>query len=640
MNIHPDSADYIESLKTKKLIPFIGSAISMFEPTRLPSGENLSNIIRSVFEEDYISVEGKATYPKFIWENISLERILDLVETKDKNRLYHFLYKIFSNIEPNSNHELISYLLIENRIPAAITVNWDECIEMASRKFKKDFLVVSKKSDLTRLTKSSPLLFKLHGSIRYPPKEEGGVIYDLSQESTLGIKGWKKELLKKLVKGKDLLFIGYSGFDFDICPELKELPFRNLYWVIRQEQSKVEEIKAVKNLKMITNLEKKISPEARELIKVRNGVLLICDLRVLFERIAGALSINYSKPKSPSSGKIESEIKQVFRNIFSYEERLIWLIMLLNNVGVSEAALKLCKRLLKQGVSKTRQGRVLRETGVAYFNFGKYLSSSKYFEKAIKEEESKSEDDKDYNFLVSTIQDRAEALRCYGNLTAFLTLILEAFKITVRRQAKEKSGHNGLLPRYIASLYLRYAQLFEFLALNFDINPSQFIMKELELNIEPFLKQAEQYFKIDDNFLGIKHVEYRRARLKGRLHGNPHLLSELATYYKRLGYLIGIINVFRDLSKSYINSGLLLQASKDIKQSIRVAEIVGDYPGCAKGYEIWGEIELKKGNMTKAKKYFKNSWKYYQRMEVNDVLKVLYRTRTAEKVKNLERKNE
>ena len=107
-----------------------------------------------------------------------------------------------------------------------------------------------------------------------------------------------------------------------------------------------------------------------------------------------------------------------------------------------------------------------------------------------------------------------------------------------------------------------------------------------------------------------------------------------------MGYLIGIINVFRDLSKSYINSGLLLQASKNIKQSIRVAEIVGDYPGCAKGYEIWGEIELKKGNMTKAKKYFKNSWKYYQRMEVNDVLKVLYQTRTAEKVKNLERKNE
>jgi hypothetical protein len=58
-------------------------------------------------------------------------------------------------------------------------------------------------------------------------------VFRLSQEGALP--SWKRELLGQLVDGRDVVVMGYSGLDFDICPVLFGLGYRRIFWLFAEK---------------------------------------------------------------------------------------------------------------------------------------------------------------------------------------------------------------------------------------------------------------------------------------------------------------------------------------------------------------------------------------------------------------------
>jgi hypothetical protein len=113
---------------------------------------------------------------------------------------------------PNRNHELIAHLLSERRCSLALTPNFDEHIEsVLPDKFPIEVPTVS---DLGRNEGSAYV--KLHGTISKPDS----LCFTLEQYDDLNARNSK--IMSRLA-GKPLLVAGYSGYDSDILPALRDV---------------------------------------------------------------------------------------------------------------------------------------------------------------------------------------------------------------------------------------------------------------------------------------------------------------------------------------------------------------------------------------------------------------------------------
>ena len=112
------------------------------------------------------------------------------------------------------------------------------------------------------------LYFKIHGSVDIDIDGKN-LIFALHHEGLLN--PWKRELLAKMVRDKSLLIVGYSGLDFDICPLLLETQLKTVFWYVRGE-----------NVDEVMN---KLSPNALEFYKQKNGYFIVGKMRDLFLHI-------------------------------------------------------------------------------------------------------------------------------------------------------------------------------------------------------------------------------------------------------------------------------------------------------------------------------------------------------------------
>ncbi|HIG17356.1 MAG TPA: hypothetical protein EYQ31_08725, partial [Candidatus Handelsmanbacteria bacterium] len=58
------------------------------------------------------------------------------------------------------------------------------------------------------------------------------MVFQLSQEGALP--DWKRQMLARILKGRDVVVMGYSGLDFDICPILFGLEYKRLFWLFAE----------------------------------------------------------------------------------------------------------------------------------------------------------------------------------------------------------------------------------------------------------------------------------------------------------------------------------------------------------------------------------------------------------------------
>ena len=108
-----------------------------------------------------------------------------------------------------------------------LTVNFDDLLADALYLYtKKKPLVISHEAlvGFVRVTRTRPLVIKLHGDARLEPKNTEQETKELSQSV--------KKALKSLLSDRGLIFIGYGGNDKSIAEILNDLPADSLPWGI------------------------------------------------------------------------------------------------------------------------------------------------------------------------------------------------------------------------------------------------------------------------------------------------------------------------------------------------------------------------------------------------------------------------
>ncbi|WP_187152408.1 SIR2 family protein [Allorhizobium ampelinum] len=213
-----------------------GSAASIFEPTLLQGGRPTSQAVaRALCEAAGVDATAFAS----AIEGAAYEALLQEHPVRSR------LSRVFSNyflrfgaaqgqetVRFNKCHQAIAHLLSQGRLSGAVTTNYDTCLEQAYEDLRATNSLntivqrndAAKKVALAEEPAPAPTLFKLHGCARHPKS----MIFSLEQEKEMP--AWKKQTMGSLL-GKTVLVLGYSGLDFEVCPELYDLNIDNLYWM-------------------------------------------------------------------------------------------------------------------------------------------------------------------------------------------------------------------------------------------------------------------------------------------------------------------------------------------------------------------------------------------------------------------------
>ncbi len=219
--------DYISltevgALLRDKPVVLVGSAISVFEPTNLPSGSAVTELL-------YSSIFSEYTHPRYQWlkneyNRLPFEGLMECFPSyKD---LIPKIKAEYSTTKYNLLHAAIADYLISGQISSIITTNYDLAFDtyLTEKGFSQ---IVKTEDDASKIIDGA--YFKIHGcsiSDVAPP------ICTLTQEEYLP--NWKQEMLKKLLKDKTIIVLGYSGRDFDICPVIKNLKvfkYKGIGWL-------------------------------------------------------------------------------------------------------------------------------------------------------------------------------------------------------------------------------------------------------------------------------------------------------------------------------------------------------------------------------------------------------------------------
>lgn len=275
-----------------------GSAVSIFEPTLLQGGRPTSHAVaRALCEAAGVDA---ATFASAI-EGAAYEALLQ--EHPARSRLS----RVFSNyflrfgaaqgpetVRFNKCHQAIAHLLSQGRFRGAVTTNYDTCFEQAYEDLRPGnaLKVIVQRVDVARKATAAekppalaPTLFKLHGCARHPKS----MIFSLEQEKEMP--AWKRLTMESLL-GKTVLVVGYSGLDFEVCPELYDMDIDNLYWMAWGKNGVPD---LTSNAKKVLNK------------KGRHSTVICGDLREFLTDMTPLLSRDLPKAKHPAEPALLSD---------------------------------------------------------------------------------------------------------------------------------------------------------------------------------------------------------------------------------------------------------------------------------------------------------------------------------------------
>jgi hypothetical protein len=295
--------DIIKELEQDPPVVLLGAAISQWDPVLFSAGETISqNLIKLLFEScKNIIIEKRFEKLEEILKNTPFEHLCEACP--DKQSISETICEYFKTDYYNPIHKALSDALIEGKISSLLTTNYDCCFENA---FEDKLDMVTKvvtNEDLEKpVQNNSKYYFKIHGCIKNPET----LMFSLKQERLLSKP--KRDFLRKLIENKNLLIIGYSGLDFDICIELLQFPIKNIYW---------------------NNLKQEIpSVNSCNVLKIKNGTLLYGDMRTLIKSIIPQMEI-CTKDKSG-----RKSFEKILAEKIAIDEMNQWTVNILNSIGI------------------------------------------------------------------------------------------------------------------------------------------------------------------------------------------------------------------------------------------------------------------------------------------------------------------
>jgi hypothetical protein len=191
----------------------LGSAISQFEPSGVPTGGAFS---AAIGEHLSAGSDHTARLQDVLWKT-AFEHIMERCPAPRVVR--GELSRSLRDTPPNDVHRAFARLATAGAVGHLVTTNYDTGLEGAFAECCPTLPLapVRRRNEARRLRGGEPhVLFKIHGCAL--PHFARTIVFRLRDEAELP--GWKRELLTRLVEGHPLLVAGYSGLDFEICPEL------------------------------------------------------------------------------------------------------------------------------------------------------------------------------------------------------------------------------------------------------------------------------------------------------------------------------------------------------------------------------------------------------------------------------------
>jgi hypothetical protein len=194
----------------------VGSAVSIFGETNLPNGEAVASDL-----SEWLAAKGlQDEWPKWLVtdaKQLPFEAVLEAYP--DQVRLPKLLCQIFgqSDVKPNSLHIALGNGLLEGLFSGLITTNYDMAFDNYFLNRGEPVKTIVREGDWEELRdrrSTDPPYWKIHGTASAPDT----VIANLGREGRMDV--WKRNCLMQFVKGRTIVFLGYSGRDFDVCAEL------------------------------------------------------------------------------------------------------------------------------------------------------------------------------------------------------------------------------------------------------------------------------------------------------------------------------------------------------------------------------------------------------------------------------------
>lgn len=234
MNASTDSLHRIRESSPRPLAAFIGSGLSVPEPSSLPLGKEL---VVSLLGLDWVHGDELFPISESQIENsdlckIRFEHLLSIFSEWGKHDIA-LLLRQFADAPPNWYHDRISVLCRERIIDCIVTTNFDACLEKALAMHGVAHNVVVTEDDDYSEDRCVTNVFKIHGTIErrgvdYSARGLGATLESLAS----GLPAWKQALLFRLLNQYTFVVLGYSGSDsYDISPTLHRVSDKYLYWV-------------------------------------------------------------------------------------------------------------------------------------------------------------------------------------------------------------------------------------------------------------------------------------------------------------------------------------------------------------------------------------------------------------------------
>lgn len=368
-----DDKTDIHALAVKVLstppIVILGSAISQFEPTLKPPGQNISQsiaelLIKKAGSDLIIKDINYEDSAKMILNEVLFEQCFE--RCPDQSKARNIVNDYYASATPNEYHEILAKAMIQGKISGLITTNYDNCIDECLYRFGNCAVTkVVEEKDAVGAEVGYPIYFKIHGTC----DDHGGksICFSLSNEARLA--QWKRELLQRMTEGRTVLFIGYSGYDFEICSELyKANRIAKLFWNAFDFKNP--------------------SPNFHDMLERFDGTVLIGDMFYIFKLFKSGLKNKPNTNNTIMKAKTEEFQSELGGAFQPYQFRL-WLIFLLTSCGHPLLSNILSQDLRKQQYTQKRiadedtrlQVINLSEEQIAHsaYKMGRYRQGYHYF---------------------------------------------------------------------------------------------------------------------------------------------------------------------------------------------------------------------------------------------------------------------
>jgi hypothetical protein len=316
-----------------------GSGISIWSPCNIPMGGYISSFLLSI-------IFGEETISKF--KEYNLESYLSWIPFETINEyapksidLAEFYSNIFKAKEYNLLHDQLVRLASTKSIAALITTNSDDAVELVPDSERKLMVIC----DSTYSESDRIPYFKVHGSVTNP----NSLVYKLSQEAVL--EKWKEKYMHQLLNNHELVVIGYSGIDFEICPVIASSNVSIIYWGYKPG-----------------------TPE--DVYKTSGYRIIEKNHKIIPFPINLQMGLPWLDQKANLDVILQNDIIASFLNITS-EEKMIWGFQLASIIGYSKFAIDISRN----GLITNHQiiQRMEKNLGVPLFESGQFVDSAHYF---------------------------------------------------------------------------------------------------------------------------------------------------------------------------------------------------------------------------------------------------------------------